>query len=122
MKGSLVFCPLLPSDLVSPTTADQHYHQVQESRAWSRATAEPWMALDPCRADPPRMFAPGIKTEGPQHAGVLAQEMLSGHQTLEKVLNNESNLLPRPTASATIRAMTPITMIGKNFRGSSDRI
>lgn len=43
-------------------------------------------------------------------------------EAFESLLNNELYSLPRPMASANIKAIIPMTMIGKNFNGSSDRI
>lgn len=43
-------------------------------------------------------------------------------EKVESLLNNALSSPPRPMARANISAMSPMTMIGKNFRGSSDRI
>lgn len=43
-------------------------------------------------------------------------------QVIERLLNNRQYSLPRPMASARIKAMTPMTMIGKNFKGRRDKI
>lgn len=43
-------------------------------------------------------------------------------QVFEHLLNNGRYSLPRPMASASIKAMIPMTMIGKNFKGSRDKI
>lgn len=43
-------------------------------------------------------------------------------QVFERLLNNGRYSLPRPMASASIKAMIPMTMIGKNFKGSRDKI
>lgn len=43
-------------------------------------------------------------------------------QAFEHLLNNGSYSLPSPMAKANIKAIIPTTRMGKNFRGSRDRI
>lgn len=74
---------------------------------------------------PQRFWSPVIKAGGQRPAGVgrggLIKVSTPG-QALESPLNNELYSLPSPMASARIRAMTPMTMMGKKRSGSRDRI
>lgn len=62
------------------------------------------------------------RSSRPGQSRLGAHESLRAREAAESLLNNESYSPPRPMARAKISAMTPMTMTGKNFSGSSDRI